>query len=278
VTFRSVLHPAPAWTAEEVKQFLRQAHPDDYTLLDVGHPREYAAGHLPGSRLIPLEELAGRLHEIDPAKTVLVYGGSGLRSRAASHVLVNAGFRQVRSMKGGIHAWRGQKAQGLPQEDFAFFAQAESPLEQIVLAWRLENGAHRFYLEMTAIVRDHEAASLFRELAEAEAHHKRTLQALYEGISGQPAGTAFPAGLLPASDAEWMEGGMRVEEAIAWTRGRQICDILELSVALETNAYDRYLLLRRDLTDENSQRVFEILSDEERRHLQKLEHLLEHFI
>ena len=131
---------------------------------------------------------------------------------------------------------------------------------------------------MAATVQDREAASLLRELITAEEHHKDMLLSLYEGLSGRPAAAGFPAGLPPEPPGQFMEGGMGVEEAIAWTRGRQIRDILELAMALETNAYDRYLLLSRELTDENSRRIFEVLSDEERRHLQKLGHLLEHFV
>ncbi len=278
MTFQSILHPAPVWTMEDVQDFLHRTPPEEYLLLDVRRPREYSAGHLPGALPVPLEELEERLRDFDAEKTMIVYGGSGLRSRAAAHVLVNAGFLRVRSIKGGIQGWQGKTAKGLPEENFTFFAQAASPLEQIILAWHLEEGTRRFYLEMAETVQDLEAVSLFRELISAEEHHKGTLQALYEGMAGQPTAPDFPAGLPPVADEQWMEGGLRVAEAIEWTQGRQIRDILDLAVSLETNAYDRYLLLRRKLADENSRRVFEILSDEERRHLQKLERLLDHFV
>ena len=121
---RSFLRPAPTWTAEQVREFLRQHHPEDYQLIDVSQAKEYAEGHLPGAHLIPLEELEERLGEFDPEKTAIVYGGSGLRSRAAANVLINAGFREVATMEGGIQAWEGKKAEGLPQEDFSYFAAA----------------------------------------------------------------------------------------------------------------------------------------------------------
>ena len=275
MTFLS-LHPAPIWTVDEVREFMRRHHPDDYQLLDVRQPKEYAAGHLPGARLIPMAELSTRLPELAAAKMVIVYCGSGARSRAAAHLMLRAGFREVHSMRGGIDAWQGKLAEGLPEEDLTLFAAAATPQEQIVLAWRLEEGTRRFYIEMAASVQDREAASLFRELVAAEEQHKATLQALYEGLSFAPS-VDFREWSCPAEEV-WMEGGMRLPDAIAWTHGRHVNAILELGIALETNAYDRYLRLCRDLPDENSRRVFEVLSDEERHHLEKLSHLLDHFL
>ncbi|MBE0596126.1 MAG: hypothetical protein IH614_02510 [Desulfuromonadales bacterium] len=275
----SYIRPAPSWTVEMVRAYLQKHHPEDFNLVDVSQPQEYAAGHLPGALLLPLDSLEERLHELDPEKPTIVYGGSGLPGRAAANLLVNAGFQQVHCMEGGVAAWQGKAAYGLPQQEFAFFAAAGTPQEHIALAWRLEEGARLFYSGVAELVHDRQAASLFRELVTAEEHHKVTLLSLYEGVSGHPAAADFPRGLLAQEPAgELMEGGMWVAEALEWTQGKQIRDILELAMSLETNAYDRYLLLRRQLPDENSRRVFEILSDEERRHLQKLTELLTHFI
>lgn len=118
-------------------------------------------------------------------------------------------------------------------------------------------------------VRIRAAASLFMEPAAAEVGHKATLQAFYEGLAGD-----FPLGVAPAMPEEaYMEGGMRVADAPEWLEGRHVRDILELAIA-----YDRYLMLRRELGDENSRRVFEVLSDEERRHLRKLTRLFDHLV
>jgi rhodanese-related sulfurtransferase len=44
-----------------------------YTLLDVRQPSEYEKGRIPGSKLIPLPELASRMGELDPQKPVIAY-------------------------------------------------------------------------------------------------------------------------------------------------------------------------------------------------------------
>jgi rhodanese-related sulfurtransferase len=65
--------PVSTWSAEKVREFLREKNPHDYNLVDVRQPREYEQSHLPGARLIPLGELEGRLKELDPNKPTIAY-------------------------------------------------------------------------------------------------------------------------------------------------------------------------------------------------------------
>lgn len=65
--------PVSTWSAEKIRKFLQEKPPEDYNLIDVRTPREYEQGHLPGSRLIPIGELANHLSEIDPKKPTIVY-------------------------------------------------------------------------------------------------------------------------------------------------------------------------------------------------------------
>jgi rhodanese-related sulfurtransferase len=63
----------PTMNAEEVRRFLAEKHPDEYNLIDVRQPGEYAADHIPGANLIPMSELQDRLSEIDPEKPTIAY-------------------------------------------------------------------------------------------------------------------------------------------------------------------------------------------------------------
>ena len=65
--------PVSTWPAEKVREFLRGKNPQEYNLVDVRQPQEYETGHLPGAQLIPLGELEGRLHELDPNKPTIAY-------------------------------------------------------------------------------------------------------------------------------------------------------------------------------------------------------------
>lgn len=82
-------------------------------LIDVRTEMEYAAGHLPAARLIPLQQLGSRLSEIDPQKPVLLYCRSGHRSAMALQILTKKGYSQARHLQGGFLAW---EAAGNPVE------------------------------------------------------------------------------------------------------------------------------------------------------------------
>ena len=65
--------PVSSWSAEKVREFLREKSPRDYNLVDVRQPQEYEHGHLPGAQLIPVGELEGRLEELNPDKPTIAY-------------------------------------------------------------------------------------------------------------------------------------------------------------------------------------------------------------
>ena len=73
-------------------------------LLDVRTPQEYAQGHLPGSRNIPLDEI-GQAAEAVP--DLFIYCHSGARSAQATAALRRMGFQHVTNI-GGISAYRGK--------------------------------------------------------------------------------------------------------------------------------------------------------------------------
>ena len=83
-----------------------------YTL-DVRTVEEYEAGHIPGSVLIPLDELARRSGELPVGEPILIYCRSGNRSLDALNMLAGAGFMNLSSMDGGFNDW---VAAGYPLE------------------------------------------------------------------------------------------------------------------------------------------------------------------
>ena len=74
-------------------------------VLDVRDGAEYASGHLPRARHIPLQELSKRIDEIGKYKDkpVLVTSKGG---GAALRFLRQAGFTTVYQLKGGLAAWQ----------------------------------------------------------------------------------------------------------------------------------------------------------------------------
>lgn len=77
---------------------------NDFQLIDVRSLREHQDFNM-GGKLIPVEELANRIHELDPAELVIVYCRSGNRSMSAVQLLLQRSFGKVKSLAGGILAW-----------------------------------------------------------------------------------------------------------------------------------------------------------------------------
>ena len=198
-----------------------------------------------------------------------------MRSRAAAATLEGAGFKQVYSMEGGIRAWEGLVTSRPPESGIAYFSQATKPEEMVALAWFLENGSRRFYAELGRRLEEPDS-DLYAELASAEERHQATLLDLYREFVGTPPHDGFPKSVISVeNEDDVMEGGMRVTEALQWVQGKSTTEILELSLALETNSYDLYLIMERKLHDQPSSRVFRDLSGEEKQHLERLSSLLE---
>ena len=266
--------PVSTWTTEEVRAFIRENDDGSYNLVDVRQPGEYEKGHLPGAILIPVGELDKRASELDP-KLTIVYCAAGVRSRAAASVLQGAGFAEVYSMSGGINAWSGLVAEGFPEAGISWFSAAHSVDEMTALAWVLEDGTERFYERMAQTAADRDAAAIFRDLVRAEQGHKEMLAGLLRRTS-KAAGEADFSSILGGYPKEKiMEGGMRVDDAVAWSEGKGIREILELSISLETGSYDRYQTMQRRVTQENSVLLFKSLAAEEKRHLQLFTDLFE---
>lgn len=82
-------------------------------VLDVRTPAEFSAGHVRDAKNIALNELAGKLAELEKYKDkpVIVVCQSGIRSTKALTLLKKAGFNQAVSMDGGMADWLKQ---GLP--------------------------------------------------------------------------------------------------------------------------------------------------------------------
>lgn len=83
-------------------------------LLDVREPHELQISALPGALNIPLGALAARLSELDSAREMVVFCKAGTRSARALELLVSAGFKRVKNLKGGINAWAREVDQRLP--------------------------------------------------------------------------------------------------------------------------------------------------------------------
>jgi rhodanese-related sulfurtransferase len=96
-------------TPETVAKLLAE---DAIQLVDVREPHEREAGHVAGSRHVPLAELTAAAPSIDPARPVVFVCRVGGRSAMAAWSFARAGY-DAHNLDGGMIAWL---ASGLPIE------------------------------------------------------------------------------------------------------------------------------------------------------------------
>jgi len=83
-----------------------EASPIPFVFLDVRTPEEYASGHVPGARLVPVQELADRMGEVPKDRQVYVYCEAGVRSTKAAEMLATAGFTNIENVPDSMAGWR----------------------------------------------------------------------------------------------------------------------------------------------------------------------------
>ncbi len=93
----------PTLSVQELQDRLHSTA--ELCLLDVRLGWEYQICSLANSLLIPLQELEGRLMEVPRDKPIIVLCHHGVRSQQAAKLLIQAGFKNVFSLEGGIDAW-----------------------------------------------------------------------------------------------------------------------------------------------------------------------------
>jgi adenylyltransferase/sulfurtransferase len=100
-------------TPLELKAKIERA--DEFVLVDVREPQEFAIGRIPGSTLIPLATVPERLHELSTADEIIVHCKSGVRSGKAVELMKQAGYRKVKNLVGGILRWSDDVDPSVPK-------------------------------------------------------------------------------------------------------------------------------------------------------------------
>jgi sulfur-carrier protein adenylyltransferase/sulfurtransferase len=105
-------------TVQELKQLL-DSGADDFVLLDVRNPNEYAIAQIPGSVLVPLPDIengAGvtQVKELLNGHRLIAHCRSGVRSAKALAILKDAGIEGT-NVVGGILAWSREVDPSVPE-------------------------------------------------------------------------------------------------------------------------------------------------------------------
>ena len=106
---------APEWQITPTELVaLRHAgqHP---LVIDVREPHEREIAAIPDSILIPVGDIAARMHELDSSQEIVLYCRTGVRSAKALEQLRAAGFNKLKNLTGGIHAWADEIDPSVPK-------------------------------------------------------------------------------------------------------------------------------------------------------------------
>lgn len=84
---------------------------DEFALIDVRTPAEYADGHIPTAENIDYREIAQAMADGDRDQPVVVYCRSGSRASVAESALRSIGYTRVVNF-GGLRDWTGPVERG----------------------------------------------------------------------------------------------------------------------------------------------------------------------
>ena len=95
----------------EIEEIKTEIKKNDFIILDVRTPEEFAAGHLKNAININYydKDFAQRVSSLDKRKKVVVYCAVGGRGGQALTKMDALGFQYVLNMKGGYNAWKAQQ-------------------------------------------------------------------------------------------------------------------------------------------------------------------------
>jgi sulfur-carrier protein adenylyltransferase/sulfurtransferase len=94
-------------TVQDMKQALDDPR-KGIKVIDVREPDEHTLAHVEGVPLLPLSQLLQRFRELDPDQPYYLHCKAGGRSMKALEFLRQQGFKNIKSVKGGIDAWSDQ--------------------------------------------------------------------------------------------------------------------------------------------------------------------------
>lgn len=95
-------------------EFVELSNNEDYILLDVRRPDEWASGIIPNAMTINFmdkEKFASAIEKLDKDKHYLIYCRSGNRSGLACMMMDSYGFKDTYNLTGGMLEWNGPVVQ-----------------------------------------------------------------------------------------------------------------------------------------------------------------------
>jgi rhodanese-related sulfurtransferase/rubrerythrin len=257
-------------SSETFRQYQKDHGERDYLLVDVRQPDEYIEGHIPGSKLMPLDELESKISELPLNKDIVFYCRSGARSQAAAIISLDSGIplQKVHSLVGGMMGWDGRSLTDLPR--MAVFEEGASMPDLMLTAMSLEKAALRFYAFAFNTYAEAPFAPILETLSRAEEAHARAIYTYWQPTQENP--LPFKE-LFESLDGEILEGGEKLMDAIqrvASLAGQDCTALMEFAINIEIQAYDLYRNMANGLTEATAQEAFLSIAQMEKKHMDLL--------
>ena len=249
------------------RQYQKDHGEREYLLVDVRQPGEYTQGHIPGSKLIPLDELESNLAKLPVEKDIFFYCRSGARSQAAAIISLDSGhpLQKVYNLIGGMLGWDGRSLSDFPR--MTVFEEDASLPDLMMTAMGLEKAALRFYESVFDTYAQEPYAPVLETLSRAEEAHARTIYRYWQRTQDRP--LPFRE-LFSSLEGEILEGGETLMHAIQRlaSLGDTGCSaLMEFALNVEVQAYDLYRNMANTLTDTDAQDAFLSISQMEKMHM-----------
>lgn len=261
--WNDVMPPVQSISLEEAKALMRSKSLSTYEILDVRQPAEYAAGHIPGARLVPLPELIAGKGEIDQNKEYFVYCRAGSRSQAACQWLSQFARVKAQSLAGGFLVWNGKSATGAYEHNLHLIHPQTQFKDALGMAYVMEEGLKRIYIDLQQHIVDEPCRELLKRLASFEDQHKESIVCSCENpdfLEDNP--------LL----GQIAETGTRIDQLIEHIRLflNRPEDVFDFAMGIEAQAFDLYMRLSQTALSPATEKLFLDLAEEECTHLDLL--------
>jgi rhodanese-related sulfurtransferase/rubrerythrin len=257
-------------TSEQLRHFIQDRHEKAFALIDVRQPGEYAHGHIPGARLIPLPELVRTMDSLPRDKELVFYCHSGGRSLAAAAMVADEEIagQTLYNLTGGILAWDGGLTADFPRVQL--FGGQDDTRTMLQTAMNLEKGALNFYTRVHGRYEGQPWVKVFADLALAEIGHAKTVFHFLRQI--EPSGDGFDQ-VFGRLSGDVLEGGMPLESALqklSTVQGRICMRLIEVALQMEYAAYDLYRTMADRTGDTAAREAFMTIAQSEKTHMRTL--------
>jgi len=257
-------------SVEEFRKYIDTQQENDYMLIDVRQPDEYAQAHIPGSTLIPLTELESRLVDFPSNMDVVFYCRSGARSKAASVMAIGSAvpLKKIYNLMGGIMAWDGKTMAGFRR--VKVFDNMKEPAQMLLKSMDLEKGAQRFYSYVVEKYAGRSFVHMMVPLVKAERIHAQSIYQYWEKIAESPPPFDELFGKLSGDILESGEDLQSVIQRFESIEDNPCLALIELALNIEYSAYDLYRSMADRTDDDTLRSVFLSIAQVEKSHMQML--------